>query len=265
MILAGLLLEACAGAAASPRATPAPASAAATQVPAPGQVLATGVPVPVLSDGCRLLGPGDFAAAGVAGAGIPQPIAGAASAACRYAPTNGSVDAIELRVLHGTDAADAARLFVTPLDAPRDEGAGRKALPEVDDAVLQLTDDYGQAFALLAVRKGRLCFSIGFTPGEHPADQLVSLARLVLARAATLVELPAPPGGGVPGSHAGQRRARRQAFGCRWVPKNAVMRRRASAVSSGLWPWPRIGDNRVMTRGTSAASCWFMNVWPASG
>ncbi len=137
-----------------------------------------------------LLGPGDFAAVGVAGAGTPTvnaPEAG--SAAIVYAGRSGGTGGIELDVVVGESADGMADVF-SSMSAPflDFEGRGKADLPQADEAMLRTDNpiDGGGEWAGIAVHKGRLVFLIAIPASDEAESQLVSLARLVLDRGSAL-------------------------------------------------------------------------------
>ncbi len=137
-----------------------------------------------------LLGPGDFAAAGVPGAGTPTvnaPEAG--SVYVVYAGKSGATGGIEFDAYAGDTAVGAGDVFA-PMSGPLldFEGSGKAAFPEADDAKLRTDNpiDGGGEWAGIAIQKGRLVFLITIPASDAAASQLVTLAKLVLARAAAI-------------------------------------------------------------------------------
>ena len=111
-----------------------------------------------------LLGPGDFAAAGVSGAGTPTvnaPEPG--SVYVVYAGKSGATGGIEFDAYAGDTAAGAADVFA-PMSAPLldFEGSGKAAFPDADGAQLRTDNpiDGGGEWAGIAIQKGRLVFLI---------------------------------------------------------------------------------------------------------
>ena len=131
---------------------------------------------------CDLLGPGDFAAAGIPGAGTPTVNSdGPGSAYCVYAGQSGATGGLELDVF--VDAEGAEDTFDTiigesgsTMDAISIPGAG------VDEAVATDGGDY----AAIAVRRGALVFTISGPAGAGMSAKLAALAATVLARGAGL-------------------------------------------------------------------------------
>jgi hypothetical protein len=181
----GAVLAACGGTGGgTPTATGAPA-ATPSGAPAGGGGSSTGGaaggPVARGGDYCGLLGPGDFAAAGLAGAGAPSANPDPQGAYCVYAGRSGATGGIELDVFVGTDDADASAIFVN-VRSFIDVGTGKAALPEADEVALLASAGGSPDYAVIAVRKGLLVFGISFPAGDGAQDRLVALARLVLAR-----------------------------------------------------------------------------------
>jgi len=136
-------------------------------------------------DLCDLLGPGDFAAAGVKGAGPPDSNSTPPTDFyCVYAGRSSYKGGIEFDAFLSDSAAAAADVFETVIK----ENAARHALDRarelgVDEALLSL-ESPGEPgpVATLGVRRGKLVFAIGF-PGNPQAEvQLLGLARTVLQR-----------------------------------------------------------------------------------
>ena len=134
---------------------------------------------------CGLLGPGDFTAAGVPGAGVPTLNGnGSTEAYCVFAGTSSATGGIELDAFTGT-AADAASTYQTVLGESATAGeSARAGLSGADDASINLADTGGSA--TIAVRSGGLVFALGVPRSAAARSQLLVLARLVLDRAAAL-------------------------------------------------------------------------------
>ena len=181
--------------AAAPSAEASPPAGGATaeaSAPAGGGTSggATGGPVTDPGHLADLLGPGDFAAVGVSGAGTPTvnaPEAG--SVYVVYAGKSGGTGGIEFDAVVG-DTADGMGGVFESMAAPflDFEGSGKAALPNADDARLRTDNpiDGGGEWAGIAVQKGRLVFLIGIPSSDAAASQLVTLAKLVLERGAAL-------------------------------------------------------------------------------
>ena len=167
---------------ASPAAPSATADAGASGGGAGG---ATGAPVAAGGDYCGLLRPGDFAAAGIQGAGAPTANPDPAGAYCVYAGVSGATGGIELDVFVGFDAADASSIFVN-VRSFVDLGTGKAALPEADEVAILPAGGGSPGYAAIAVRKGLLVFGISCPSGDGAADALVALARLVIQRGSAL-------------------------------------------------------------------------------
>ncbi len=137
-----------------------------------------------------LLGPGDFSAVGVAGAGEPT-VNGTepGAVAAVYSGASGATGGIELDVVVGDSPTGMGDVFASMAAPLLDfEGKGRTELPMADDAQVRTDNplDSGGTWAGIAVQKGRLVFLISI-PGSPAAEgQLVSLAKLVLERAGSL-------------------------------------------------------------------------------
>jgi hypothetical protein len=130
---------------------------------------------------CSLLGPGDFAAVGVAGARNPTDSPDEAGGHyCVYAGVSGATGGIEFDAFTGDPIATyqtivgetGALTAVTSAD-----------LPGVDQAGVKLSGTW----SAIVVRKGSLSFAISFPSSANARTQLVSLAQLVLARATGVV------------------------------------------------------------------------------
>jgi hypothetical protein len=158
--------------------------------PEPAGGGATGQPVTDAGQLASLLGPGDFSAVGVGGAGTPtvnNPEPG--SAYIVYAGLSSGTGGIELDVAVGQDSTEMAGVFAAMAAPFLDfEGKGKASLPMADDAQLRTDNpiDGGGTWAGVAVQKGRLVFVLGIPSSPDAEAQLVSLAKLVLERAAGL-------------------------------------------------------------------------------
>jgi hypothetical protein len=134
---------------------------------------------------CGLLGPGDFTAAGVPGAGVPTLSGnGSTEAYCVFAGTSSATGGIELDAFSGT-AADAVSTYQTVLGESTTSGDSARAdLSGADDASINVADAGGSA--TIAVRAGGLVFALGVPRSDAARNELLVLARLVLDRAAAL-------------------------------------------------------------------------------
>jgi hypothetical protein len=158
-------------------ATPSP-TAARTRAPSS----ATGGPVALGGNMCSLLGPGDFAAAGVAGASAPTVNSDENGGRyCVYAGKSGATGGIEFDAFTGdpvgtyqTIAGETGTL--TELAATD--------LPGADQAGVNLSGTGG--VAAIVVRKGQLIFDMSFPGGPQARAELIALSALVMERAAAL-------------------------------------------------------------------------------
>lgn len=174
MALAGAILAACGGGAA---ATPGASGGTGAQP--------TGGAVTDLTKLCELVGPGDFAAVGIGGAGVAKTNTdGPGSAYCVYSGTSGATGGIEFDVFVDEDAAGTYDTIVaettgtlTPLPIPGvDEASGT-------DGTAGQTDKY----AAIIVRKGNLVFTFAAPGGPGMQAKLTALAAVVIGRAAGLI------------------------------------------------------------------------------
>ena len=138
-----------------------------------------------LTNLCALLGPGDFAAAGISGAGSPTENSdGPGSAYCIFAGQSGATGGLELDVF--VDAASAADTFDTIVSESGTTMNPITVAGVVDEAVA--TDgDSTSGYAAIAVRSGALVFSISGPAGAGMSAKLAALAGVVLARGAGLI------------------------------------------------------------------------------
>lgn len=169
--------------------TPTPPAAAPSGAPSDGGANgggggATGGPVAVGGDYCGLLGPGDFTAAGIAGAGAPKSNPATPGAYCVYSGASGATGGIELDVFLATNEADASAIYVT--SSFIDSGLGKAALPEGDEVKFLASTGGSPDYAVIRVRKGLLVFDITFPAGSGAQDALIALSRLVLQRGEAL-------------------------------------------------------------------------------
>jgi hypothetical protein len=131
-------------------------------------------------DACGLLGPADFAAAGIAGA---QPVSentdGLEAWFCNYSGQTDASSNIELDAFTGGTAAYgdlASNNQVTTDDATAELGADRAG-----------TNMNGPGYmAVIVACKGKLCFDITLPASSAARDDLITLARLVLQRGSAL-------------------------------------------------------------------------------
>ncbi len=144
-----------------------------------------GGPVAAGGDYCGLLGPGDFATAGITGAGAPRSNPDSQGAYCVYHGVSGATGGIEFDVFVGIDEADAAAIYPS-VRSFVDLGTGKAALPEADDVAVLPSSGGNPDYAVIAVRKGRLVFGISFPAGTGAQEALIALSRLVLQRGEAL-------------------------------------------------------------------------------
>jgi hypothetical protein len=193
---AAVLLVGCSGsgAASSNGAAASSGNGAPASVAAGGGGGGTGGPVAAGGDLCKLLGPGDFAAVGVADASGPtenptDPL----NNYCVYRGKSSATGGIEFDVSVSDTAADAQGVF------PSMFGEGEFVASDVSNVELAGADEARLGLpnaetstdpAIIAVRKGKLTFNIGmgvpYADVQHAGDQLKQLAALVLERGAAL-------------------------------------------------------------------------------
>jgi hypothetical protein len=176
--LVAVLVAACGGG----NATSAPTTGSAAS-PGAG-TLPSGMPVTDLTKLCDLLGPGDFAAAGIAGAAAPTVNSdGPGTAYCVYAGQSAGTGGVEFDIFVGEDAADTYQTIL-------DEATGDPqpvTIPGVAAAVAtDGTPGQADAPASVVVRTDNLAFTIAAPGGTGVSAKLAVLAGLVVARAAGL-------------------------------------------------------------------------------
>jgi hypothetical protein len=149
-----------------------------------GIVIPSGAPVTDLTKLCDLLGPADFTAAGIPGAGTPTVSSdGPGSAYCVYAGTSGATGGIELDVFVGDDAEET---YQTVLD--ESPATDPLTIPGVDAAeVADGTAGQADGFATIIVRKGNLVFAMSAPGGPGVSAKLAALAAVVVARGSGLI------------------------------------------------------------------------------
>jgi len=147
--------------------------------------LPTGAPVTDLTALCDLLGPGDFAAVGIEGAGPPTKSSdGPGSAYCVYKGISAAKGGIELDVFVDPDAEGT---FTTITEETAAELTDLP-LPGVDQAVgTDGTAGVEEDFATVVIRKGNLVFTIAAPGGPGMTAKLLGLGGIVVARGAGLV------------------------------------------------------------------------------
>lgn len=203
LLLVLSLVTACTGGASPAPSGGGAASAAPSLAPSGGGALTvppspasggggTGGTVAPGGDLCGLLGPGDFAAVGVAGAGAAKENnPDANNAYCVYAGTSGGTGGVELDAFLAGSRADSEAGFISA-SAPMvtfgniAQTEVKAAFPDADGAALR-TDIPGP-YAGIAIWKGKLVFDIAIPTTDSAKDQLISLAKLVLQRASGLTE-----------------------------------------------------------------------------
>jgi len=185
-LLAGCRGSSGGGSTASPPSAasqPAAASVAASQAAGGGT---TGGPVAAGSDLCGLLGPGDFAAAGVPGTGkATENNTDANNVYCVYAGKSAGTGGVEFDAFLAASSADSQSAFDAASAPMLDSaGDGKAAFPDADGA--KLRTDIPDGYAGITIWKGKLVFDIGIPTTAGAKDQLIALAKLVLQRAAGL-------------------------------------------------------------------------------
>lgn len=171
--------------ASAPASNVAPSTSAATSPAtgaAPSGGTALGGPVAKGGDYCGLLGPGDFAAAGIDGAKTPvENFDDSGNYYCVYAGDSGATGGIEFDAFVGspdaTYQAMAAGAGILTAEATGE-------LPGVDKAGTILNGPGGMAG--IAVCKGQFCFAIDAPTGSGTRAQLIALAALVVQRGSGL-------------------------------------------------------------------------------
>jgi hypothetical protein len=160
------------------------ASGAATSIPTSGGgSSATGIPVVSGGDLCSLLGPGDFAAAGVGGGRAPtENPDGTGGYYCTYTDASGATGGIEFDAFIG-DPVGTYQTIVGETGTLTAVSTGD--LPGTDQAGVNLNGTGGMA--AIVVRKGQLIFDMSFPTNPNARTQLISLARIVLQRGGALI------------------------------------------------------------------------------
>ena len=133
---------------------------------------------------CDLLGPGDFDAVGIEGAGVATVNTdGPGSAYCVFAGTSAGTGGIEFDAFIDDDPESVYATIAA-------EGAPELSGIDVEGADVAEgwdgTDGTADQFGRIIVRAGKLVFTIGVPGGDGVAAQLASLADLVVGRAAAL-------------------------------------------------------------------------------
>jgi hypothetical protein len=164
-----------------------PSTIASAAISTGGAGGTNGGPVAAGGDLCGLLGPGDFAAAGVAGTGkVKENNPDANDAYCVYAGTSAGTGGVEFDAFLAGSPTDSKAAY-DAASAPMLDfaGDGKAAFPDADGASLR-TDIPG-GYAGITIWKGKLVFDIGIPTTASSKDQLIALAKLVLQRAAGLI------------------------------------------------------------------------------
>jgi hypothetical protein len=165
-----------AGASATPRAS------SATHAPSIVST-ATGVPVALGGNLCSLLGPGDFAAAGISGAGAPTINTDENGGHyCVYSGTSGGTGGIEFDAFTG-DPVGTYQTIAGETGSLTELASGD--LPGADQAGVNLNSTGGMA--AIVVRSGQFIFDMSFPTNPQARSQLIALAALVLQRGSALM------------------------------------------------------------------------------
>ena len=163
---------------ATPSATPGATPSATIGAAGTG---ALGGPVAKGGNFCDILGPGDFAAVGVSGAGTPRKNSdGAADAYCVYSGISGATGGFEFDIFIGDPIASYQQIVTNGALVADTTGD----LPGVD-AVGTVMNGPGN-MAAIGVRKGAMTFDIDVPTGPGARTQLIALAKLVLQRSTAL-------------------------------------------------------------------------------
>jgi hypothetical protein len=156
------------------------ASSAETQPP----VAATQGPLPSSAELAALLGPEDFAAVGVQGAGPASfSDAGPGSVYAVYAGQSSAAGGIELDVFVLPSKDEAAAMVGDPGLAALDDDT--KQSIGAEHATLDQgmpTNNGTSSYDVIWAQKGRLVFDLGIPSSPESRDQLLALAALVLER-----------------------------------------------------------------------------------
>lgn len=185
--LVALALIACSSAGA-----PASSGGAGASVPAAAGGGAVGAVVKAGDDLCKLLGPGDFAAIGIADASGPSENNDPPTAYfCVYRGKSSATGGIELDVFVSETAAEAHDVFPEAFSEFGTSDDVAVSIAGADEATLSLpTFDGSTDPALIGVRKGTVTILIGvgtkFADAKQAGEQLKQLAALALQRASAL-------------------------------------------------------------------------------
>jgi hypothetical protein len=144
---------------------------------------ATGVPVALGGNLCSLLGPGDFAAAGISGAGAPTINTDENGGHyCVYSGTSGGTGGIEFDAFTG-DPVGTYQTIAGETGSLTELASGD--LPGADQAGVNLNSTGGMA--AIVVRSGQFIFDMSFPTNPQARSQLIALAALVLQRGSALM------------------------------------------------------------------------------
>ena len=169
-------LAACGGAAAPTRSPGQPATAAPGTA-APASVSPGGLPT--AAELCAFLTSADWGQFNYVTAAQPDVSSDLpGSALCGYA--NG----LFLEVYADASEAEAEDTFQTILDNAPFDGSQALIIPGADE--VQFDPEIGEDSAGIAVRAGRVSFTIGLPSGDAAQAQAMALAALVLARSTAL-------------------------------------------------------------------------------
>ena len=155
--------------------SPATASSGAADTGALGGTVAPG------GNFCGLLGPGDFAAVGVSGAGAPAKNSdGTADAYCVYSGVSGATGGIEFDIFIGDPVSSYQQIVANGTLTADTTGD----LPGVDNVGTVMNGPGNMA--AIGVQKGQMTFDIDIPSGPNARTQLIALAKLVLERGSGL-------------------------------------------------------------------------------
>jgi hypothetical protein len=152
---------------------------------------ATGAPVAAGGNLCKLLGPGDFAAAGISGAGGPSENNSPPAYFCVYRGQSSATGGIEFDAWTSDTVAEAHDGFLDLFGEFDPSDDTTVPIPGADEASLSLPSSVSSTDpALIGVRKGTLTFGIGvgvpFADAAKTGESLRDLAALVVQRAAAV-------------------------------------------------------------------------------
>ena len=155
---------------------------AAPTVAGSGANAALGGAVTKGGDYCALLGPGDFAAAGISGAAAPvENYDDSGNYYCVYAGDSGATGGIEFDAFVG-DPVTAYQGIAAAAGILTDDATGE--LPGADKAGTIMNGPGGMAG--IGVCKGKFCFAIDVPTTAGARAQLMALAKLILQRGSGL-------------------------------------------------------------------------------